>query len=64
PVTGGWRLKLRVKAPESPGFVDKLRRRAGIGRQNGRGRVLARLVRGENLPRPLTETFVHDFPDD
>jgi glucans biosynthesis protein len=60
PVTGGWRLRVKLKAPPAPGILDRL-----MGYKNlaaGRGRVLVRLVRGENLPLPMTETFVYDFP--
>jgi glucans biosynthesis protein len=60
PVTGGWRLKLILRAPSRPGVLDRLTGYRGLAA--GRGRVFVRLVRGENLPLPITETFVYDFP--
>jgi glucans biosynthesis protein len=60
PVTGGWRLRLRLKAPKEPGMLDRLTGYRALA--SGRGRVQVRLVRGENLPLPITETFVYDFP--
>jgi glucans biosynthesis protein len=60
PVTGGWRLRLKLKAPREPGFLDRLTGYKNLA--SGRGRVFVRLVRGENLPLPMTETFVYDFP--
>jgi glucans biosynthesis protein len=59
-VTGGWRLRLRVKPPKEGGFVDNL-----LGSQeevDGSQRVSAHLVRGENLPQPISERFLYDFP--
>ncbi|MDR1577224.1 MAG: glucan biosynthesis protein [Deltaproteobacteria bacterium] len=59
PVTGGWRLRFKVRSPLRGGMVDAL----FSGRDGNwwAPRVRARLVRGENLPEPLTETFVYDF---
>ncbi|MDR2461328.1 MAG: glucan biosynthesis protein [Deltaproteobacteria bacterium] len=61
PITGGWRLRLKLQAPEEPGFFSRLLdfRKPSASPQH---RVQVRLVRGENLPLPLTETFVYDFP--
>jgi glucans biosynthesis protein len=60
PVTGGWRLRIKLAAPREPGLLDRLTGYKNLA--SGRGRVFARLVRGENLPLPMTETFVYDFP--
>ncbi|MDR1038609.1 MAG: hypothetical protein LBR80_00290, partial [Deltaproteobacteria bacterium] len=60
PVTGGWRLRIKLKAPQEPGLLDRLTGYKNLA--SGRGRVFVRLVRGENLPLPMTETFVYDFP--
>jgi glucans biosynthesis protein len=59
PVTGGWRLRFKVRSPQGGGMVDTLL----TGRDENRKypRIRARLVRGENLPEPLTETFIYDF---
>ncbi|MDR2142019.1 MAG: glucan biosynthesis protein [Deltaproteobacteria bacterium] len=59
PVTGGWRLRFKVRSPLTGGMVNAI--------FNGRDdnwrspRIRARLVRGENLPEPITETFIYDF---
>ncbi|MDR0548474.1 MAG: glucan biosynthesis protein [Deltaproteobacteria bacterium] len=59
PVTGGWRLRFKTRSPLSGGVMESI----FTGRaENWRPpRVRARLVRGENLPEPLTETFIYDF---
>jgi glucans biosynthesis protein len=58
PVTHGWRLRFKVRSPGG-GMVDTIL----TGRDENRRypRIRARLVRGENLPEPLTETFIYDF---
>jgi glucans biosynthesis protein len=61
PLTGGWRLRLRLKPPKEPSLMDSILG-SGPANQEGLGRVFIRLVRGENLPLPITETFVYDFP--
>jgi glucans biosynthesis protein len=60
PITGGWRLRFKMRAPQGKGLVDNLL----SGRESYRPppRVRAWLLRGENLPEALTETFVYDFP--
>jgi glucans biosynthesis protein len=59
PVTGGWRLRFKTRSPFSGGVMESIR----TGRlENFRyPRIRARLVRGENLPDPITETFIYDF---
>ncbi|MDR1872451.1 MAG: glucan biosynthesis protein [Deltaproteobacteria bacterium] len=59
PVTGGWRLRFKVRSPLGGGMMDAIL----TGRvENWRSpRLRARLVRGENLPDPITETFIYDF---
>jgi glucans biosynthesis protein len=59
PVTGGWRLRFKVRSPISGSLADTI----FTGRDENRRppRIRARLVRGENLPEPLTETFIYDF---
>lgn len=59
PVTGGWRLQFKVRAPQTDGVVQSLlpNREAP-----NRLRYKALLKRGENLPDPLTETWIYDMP--
>ncbi|MDR2422288.1 MAG: glucan biosynthesis protein [Deltaproteobacteria bacterium] len=59
PVTGGWRLRFKVRSPLSGGMVETIM--SGWTDNARPPRILARLVRGENLPEPITETFVYDF---
>ncbi|MDR2199626.1 MAG: glucan biosynthesis protein [Deltaproteobacteria bacterium] len=59
-VTGGWRLRLKLKSPEEAGIVENL-----LGNQtivDSSKRIILYLVRGENLPQPISEHFVYDFP--
>lgn len=59
PVTGGWRLMFLVKLPKQDGVVQSI-----ISARDGspRLRFRALLKKGENLPDPLTETWVYDMP--
>jgi glucans biosynthesis protein len=59
PVTGGWRLRFKIRSPLSGSMVDAI----FTGRDDNwrPPRLRARLARGENLPEPITETFVYDF---
>jgi glucans biosynthesis protein len=61
-VTGGWRLRFKVKPPKEAGFVDSLLGGGGGAESDQRRRVAAWLVRGDNLPQPITERFVYDYP--
>ena len=58
PATGGWRLSFSVRLPRSEGVVQSI-----ISAREGspRLRFKALLKRGENLPDPLTETWVYDL---
>jgi glucans biosynthesis protein len=56
-VTGGWRLKFKVRLPRPGGVVDSF-----LPGSEARPRFQARLLKGENLPTPLTETWVYDPP--
>ena len=55
PVTGGWRLKFKVRLPRPGGVMSGL-----LPGAEPRPRLRARLLKGENLPAPLTETWVYD----
>lgn len=58
PVTSGWRLVLTVRPPAREGILGNLfSSREG----NGAVRFKALLKQGENLPDPLTETWVFDL---
>ena len=57
-VTGGWRLEFLIKAPQENGVVQSLISARGDHRVP---RFQAFLKKGENLPEPLTETWVYDF---
>ena len=57
-VTGGWRLEFLIKAPQENGVVQSLISARGDHRVP---RFWAFLKKGENLPEPLTETWVYDF---
>lgn len=56
-VTSGWRLTLDVRMPAKDGILDSL----FSARSGAALRFKALLKRGENLPEPLTETWVYDF---
>lgn len=57
-VTSGWRLTLDVRMPARDGILGSLFSARG-GSEALRFKAL--LKRGENLPEPLTETWVYDF---
>lgn len=59
PVTGGWRLMFTVRLPQEKSVMQSLISPNG---ERVTPRLKARLIRGENLPEPLTETWVHDQP--
>ena len=59
PVTGGWRLKFKVRLPQEKSMVQSL---ISAGEERVSSRFSARLIKGENLPEPLTETWVCDQP--
>lgn len=55
--TSGWRLMFKVRAPAKEGLLGSL----FAGREgNGSIRLKALLKQGENLPDPLTETWLYD----
>lgn len=58
PVTGGWRLVFQVRPPKEEGMIQSLRA-ARDGSPALRFRAM--LKKGENLPAPLTETWVYDL---
>lgn len=58
PVTGGWRLVFQIRPPKEEGVMQSLKA-ARDGAPSFRLR--AALQRGENLPDPLTETWVYDL---
>ncbi|MBO6003035.1 MAG: glucan biosynthesis protein, partial [Mailhella sp.] len=58
PVTGGWRLEFKVRLPKEEGVIQSLMA-ARKGPLMLRFRAL--LKKGENLPDPLTETWVCDW---
>lgn len=59
PATGGWRLFFSVRLPRQDGVVQSI-----LSARDGspRLRFRALLKKGENLPDPLTEEWVYDFP--
>lgn len=59
PVTGGWRLSFKVKLSREKGMVESL---MSVGGERPSPRFKARLIKGENLPEALTETWVYDWP--
>ncbi|MDR2404975.1 MAG: hypothetical protein LBE27_01220, partial [Deltaproteobacteria bacterium] len=59
-VTGGWRLRLKIKPPKPLGIVDNFL--SNQEEVDSTKRVVVHLVRGENLPQPISEHFVYDFP--
>ena len=58
PVTGGWRLVFQVRLPKEEGVMQSLKA-AREGAPSYRFRAV--LKKGENLPDPLTETWVYDL---
>jgi glucans biosynthesis protein len=58
PMTGGWRLVFKVRLPKEEGVLQSLMS-ARKGPVTLRFRAL--LKKGENLPDPLTETWVYDW---
>ena len=58
PVTEGWRLEFKVRLPKEEGVIQSLMA-ARKGPLMLRFRAL--LKKGENLPDPLTETWVCDW---
>lgn len=58
PVTGGWRLSFSIRTPRTDGVVQTI-----ISAREGspRLRFKALLKKGENLPDPLTETWIYDL---
>ena len=58
PVTGGWRLVFLVRLPKEEGVLQSIR----AAREGAPSlRFKAVLKKGENLPDPLTETWVYDL---
>lgn len=58
PVTGGWRLVFQIRLPKEEGVMQSLK----AAREGASSfRLRASLQRGENLPAPLTETWVYDL---
>ncbi|MDL2268239.1 glucan biosynthesis protein [Desulfovibrio sp. OttesenSCG-928-G15] len=59
PATGGWRLDFTVRVPKNDGVVQSI-----VSARDGSPplRFRAMLKKGENLPDPLTETWVFDLP--
>lgn len=58
PETGGWRLVFQVRLPKEDGMMQSLKA-ARDGAPSFRFRAV--LKKGENLPDPLTETWVYDL---
>lgn len=58
PVTGGWRLSFKVKLAREKGMVESL---MSVSGERPSHRFKARLIKGENLPEALTETWVYDW---
>ncbi|MBR3881609.1 MAG: glucan biosynthesis protein G [Mailhella sp.] len=58
PETHGWRLDLTIRLPKEPGVIDTL-----MAARKGplTLRLRAMLKKGENLPDPITETWVYDW---
>ena len=58
PATGGWRLVFQIRPPKEEGVMQSLK----AAREGASSiRLRASLLRGENLPDPLTETWVYDL---
>lgn len=57
PVNGGWRLLLKYSLPQGGVLQNLLKVRDGAPRLQ----FTARLKKGENIPQPLTETWVYNF---
>ncbi|KXS56087.1 MAG: hypothetical protein AMR96_04535 [Candidatus Adiutrix intracellularis] len=60
PVTGGWRLELKIRRPRGKSVVENLML---IRDERTTPRFQIRLVKGENLPESLTETWLYDLVD-
>ena len=60
PVNGGWRLEFKVRLPKEDGVLQSL-----MSARKGPAmlRFRALLKKGENLPDPLTETWIYDLQD-
>ena len=58
PVAGGWRLEFKIRLPKEEGMLESLMS-ARKGPVTLRFRAL--LKKGENLPEPLTETWIYDW---
>lgn len=58
PAINGWRLDFKVRLPKEDGVLQSLMA-ARKGPVNLRFRAL--LKKGENLPDPLTETWIYDW---
>ena len=58
-ITGGWRLMFKVRLPQEKSVMQSL---ISVGKDPVSPRFKARLIKGENLPEPLTETWVYDQP--
>ena len=58
PATGGWRLIFTVRLPKEDGVIQSLMS-ARKGPVMLRFRAL--LKKGENLPDPLTDTWIYDW---
>lgn len=58
PETGGWRLVFQVRVPKEEGMMQSIR---AAREGSPRYRFKALLKKGENLPDPLTETWVYDL---
>ncbi|WP_298068047.1 glucan biosynthesis protein G [uncultured Mailhella sp.] len=58
PVTRGWRLEFKVRLPKEEGVLESL-----MAARKGPVtlRFRAQLKQGENLPDPLTETWIYDW---
>lgn len=58
PVSRGWRLEFKVRLPKEEGVLESL-----MAARKGPVtlRFRAQLKKGENLPDPLTETWVYDW---
>lgn len=59
PVTGGWRLSFKVGLPPEKNMMQSL---ISASDERVSQRFKARLIKGENLPESLTETWVYDWP--
>ncbi len=58
PITEGWRLVFLVRLPKEDGVLQSIRS-AREGAPSLRFKAV--LKKGENLPDPLTETWIYDL---